>query len=1598
MSLLRQVSALALVAITAAGCGRDVLTFGKGLSSELRIEPTQLELYLGQAFEVEAVYGTATQTRNITSEAGLTWSVDPQGIATIATDGTGMAVASGRANVIATFDGVQAEAQIVVLDANLVDVKIEPDAISVAVGQTQALKVTGTLSDGTSLDLSSGASGTTYANDTASLFIVNEDGVISGVARGTGIVRVTHGAFILTVGVEVTTTSDAIVALRFEPPRMTLAPFEGREFSVIGRRSSGTEFDAIAAGILQLQVDGDRIVNLSPGFIESLGRTGTTRISARVEGVVATAEVEVVGGPLELVGLEIQPEFLQLRVGERAQLRVIGTYSDGSSVDLSPASRGTGYRVESGPAGPISVTANGQVEGRSAGEALVVATNQGLSATVFVEVEGRQLVNLEVTPREILMALNQQVQLTVTGFYDDGSVQDLTPASSGTTYQPPLSGIANVSSNGVVQALRPGDDILFVDHQGFQVPVFISVQPSMNAVISVRIVPNFLRLQSGQPFFGLDVIALFSDGSESSVVGDPGLNITSDDPNIALWDGIAVVGLQPGMTVLRATYQGVTGTARVQVEGTTSVLLGIQLQAPTQVAVGQTLPFSVAAFFSDGSIIDVTLDPQLMLTVDAPSLLSANLGLLSGLAPGQTTLSAFYQGQQDTQPILVTTVTDPIVAIRFLPAALTLNVGQTGQSRVIATRQSGIEQNISNDPQLTVSASGPITISNGPADISVTGQSAGNASVTARYQGLSTTLRVTVQSVGPTLDAIQIIAPGQMVVGTTEMFAVIGVFSDGSISDLTNDPGMTLTVAPMIVIIGNHQITAQQAGTTQLTATYQGMSVQATVLVTAGNDTLVSLTWQPTTLTIPLNQRGTAVLIATFSSGAVVDVTFDSSVNYNFSGPVLPLPGANGIDFIAQSPGNASATATYQGMTAQLNITVTSSGPTVTGITLTAPANLDLGSNGAYSVNATYSDGSNQDVTNDPGLMVFVENPTIFSAAGGILTPIQVGTTRLAVTFDVFTAQRSINVVNNNPYTSIRFQPSTLNLSVGQIGSVQVIGRRANGSTDNLTAQVMLTTQGPLTLGPAGTNLDVLGNAPGAGSVQASFNGLSATLTVTILGAPVPTITSLNPDALAVGSPAVRVNVNGTLFQSSHTVTIDGVPVPTSFISGTQLQMRVASALVTLITDLDIQVVGPSGSSNTVQLPVGLPPSVSSYTPDTVVAGSSIDVVLVGSGLTSITPVAMGLSAVLLSSAPDGSLARIRITASSSVMAGPYTLVLNNPWGTTSVVINVTTAMGQMDLIVNNGQTVTLSGTNVFDNIIVNTGGQIVGTGLSPLALIATGDITIRGSIDVSGSAGEDGFTNPAQGGAAGPGGAGGGGGADGSTNSPAAGGAGSPAGLSAGPSAGRNTVGGDGGGVGAGSGATAAGGCGQGGGGGALGGNGGSGGGALGTGTGGEGGVAGSGSQFGAGTGGGGGGTCGGNSGGGGGGGGGTLILQVALGGTISIQGQINANGGDGGGGFSGTGGGAGGAGGRVEVTAPGGTITVVNTIFARGGAGGDADFSHGGGGGSGGIITIDAAPGGTINSSLGLLDLTGGLQGSSLGLGFSGRSGAPGTSNISP
>jgi hypothetical protein len=141
------------------------------------------------------------------------------------------------------------------------------------------------------------------------------------------------------------------------------------------------------------------------------------------------------------------------------------------------------------------------------------------------------------------------------------------------------------------------------------------------------------------------------------------------------------------------------------------------------------------------------------------------------------------------------------------------------------------------------------------------------------------------------------------------------------------------------------------------------------------------------------------------------------------------------------------------------------------------------------------------------------------------------------------------------------------------------------------------------------TAADVAGTGSASISVvtPAPGGGTSSALTLPIVN-PVPTLTSLNPASVIVGSAAFPLTVNGSGFVPSSIVQWNGTPRATTFVSSTSLQAAITAADVAATGIESITVVTPTpggGTSAAVNFMVDNPlPVLTSLNPGALLAGS----------------------------------------------------------------------------------------------------------------------------------------------------------------------------------------------------------------------------------------------------------------------------------------------------------------------------------------------------------------------------------------------------------
>jgi uncharacterized protein YjdB len=333
-----------------------------------------------------------------------------------------------------------------------------------------------------------------------------------------------------------------------------------------------------------------------------------------------------------------------------------------------------------------------------------------------------------------------------------------------------------------------------------------------------------------------------------------------------------VRALVNGTATIQVTVQGQMATGTVNVQAPALTQLSI---SPGAVSVPLGLPagFAATAAYSDGSAIPVT--DQVAWSSSNPAVaevqISQGYAYLDSKQAGTVVITATMAGVAPARAT-VTITTATLGRIDVTPARPMLPVGAYVELNASGIYSDLTTQYLRYAVSWTSSDPSVATVGNTYQDKGfVTALRAGTTTITATYNGVSSTTLLTVTSA--TLTQIQVtpFAP-RLPIGFDTNLRATGLYSDNTTRDLTYAVSWTSS-APATASIGLYaNLQPIQAGAATITAT--SGSVQGTTLVTVTSATLSSVVIG-TPSSMPIAVQATRQLTArgTFSDGSMMDVT-----------------------------------------------------------------------------------------------------------------------------------------------------------------------------------------------------------------------------------------------------------------------------------------------------------------------------------------------------------------------------------------------------------------------------------------------------------------------------------------------------------------------------------------------------------------------------------------------------------------------------------------------------------------------------------------------------------------------------------------------------
>jgi len=382
------------------------------------------------------------------------------------------------------------------------------------------------------------------------------------------------------------------------------------------------------------------------------------------------------------------------------------------------------------------------------------------------------------------------------------------------------------------------------------------------------------------------------------------------------------------------------------------------------------------------------------------------------------------------------------------------------------------------------------------------------------------------------------IIPGnvQVALGIQKQFSAEGTYTNGETTlsqDITelvtwssSDPSkMGISDAP-----GSKGLaTTIATGTTEINATLSNLTASATATITAAS--LVRIEISAPQTTVPAATKLQLQATAIFSDNSKVDLT--TQVDWVSNNNSLATINGNGL-VSALAAGNVELSLSYQGQTASIAITISDASLAYIEI---SPSNPNLAVDNSLQLYATaiYTDDTHLDVTELTTWTSSNENIATIgntSLNQGEIKAIAAGNTTISAHFNNQTYQTSLTVTSA-VLQSLEIEPSNPSIAITTQQQFNATGHYDNGSTQDLTSQVIWSSGNLDIAEKQGDTSYFKGIASGTSKIIAVFGSITAFTELTVTPATLNSI-SLSPVDISIAKGfSTRLNATGHFSDSS---------------------------------------------------------------------------------------------------------------------------------------------------------------------------------------------------------------------------------------------------------------------------------------------------------------------------------------------------------------------------------------------------------------------------------------------------------------------------------
>ena len=909
----------------------------------LAVTPTNPSIANGttQQFTATATFSDNT-TQNVTTSA--TWASSRPSVATVSnaagSNGLAHGVAVGNTLISASYLGRSDASTLTVNPATLISISVTPSSPSIALGLSQQFTATGTYTDGSNQDITTTV--TWSSSNTATATISNAAGS-NGLAQSqaVGSVSITAALSGITGATGLTVTAATLTRIDVTPANASVPVGRTQQYVATGVYTDSSTQDLTAT--VTWSTSDATIADISNAAgskgLASANHQGSATIGASQGGISGSTTLTV--GSAVLVAIQVTPTNASLARGFMRPFTATGIYSDNSNADITTAvtwsSTNTGTATISNAAG-----SQGVANGVAAGTTTISATQGSIAGSTTLTVTPATLTSINVQPTNPSIALGFNQQFTATGTFSYSTTLSLTTQVNWTSGTPATATISNAAgSQGLASSAATGTTQITASSGTVSGNTTLTVTAATITAITVTAPAASVPAGVSQQY---TATATYSDGTTgaitNSVTWSSSNTAAATISNAAGSNGLATA-VAAGATTISAVAQGVTGSTPLTV--TAAVLNSIAVTpANRSVPLGVSPQFTATGTYSDNSSRDITAD--VTWTSGTPSVATisnanGSAGLATTIATGTTAITAAIGNTLGSTNLTVTGVA--LTSIAVTPSGSSAPAGTSVQFTAIGTYSDGSTQDLTQGVTWSSTQTAIADISNSAGSRGVAfAKAVGSARIAATdpVSGVSADTGFTVTAA--VLRSIAVAPMPQtgtsattLPAGYSRQYVASGIYSDGSVADLTTQVSWT-TFAAATATVGDTAtnkglVQGVAAGTTTISATMPGSAGAAPITgstgVTITKASLSSIAVTPANASIPRSGTQQFVAVGTFSDSSTLALT--TQVTWASSNTAVAT-----ISNAAGSQGLATAAALRVGtstITAALN-TVTSNGATLT--------------------------------------------------------------------------------------------------------------------------------------------------------------------------------------------------------------------------------------------------------------------------------------------------------------------------------------------------------------------------------------------------------------------------------------------------------------------------------------------------------------------------------------------------------------------------------------------------------------------------------------------------------------------------------------------